>query len=251
MKPAFHKLVPLAIPLALMLATPALAQEENSCVLPGVLITEDAAGDDQSAPAGLGFGDILSIHGAELADSNALTFSFKVASMATVPPHTAWIVRLATETAPDNGDDDYFVAMATLSDGFIRYVYGTNGFAAGAPAGEPRQFRVLGELDGSSYSEDGTITLVLDKSKVPSLQPGKEVFNILPTVRVVTPAEDGAPFFTNASNETILDEAPAGFYSVAGNDCGASKSRLLGVGAFGLPALFALLGFAVLGFRRR
>lgn len=244
-----HKLWLLPLAAALTMSS-ALAQDEDACVLPGVLITEDAAGDDQSAPAGLGFGDILSIHGAELADSNTLTFSFKVASLAIPPPHIAWIVRFATETAPDNGDDDYFVAMVTLSDGFIRYVYGTNGFAAGAP-GEPRQFRVLGELDGSSYSEDGTITLVLDKSAVPSLEPGKEVFNILPTVRVVTPAEDGTPFFTNGANQTILDDAPAGFYSVAGNDCGASKSGLLGVGAFGLPALFALLGFAVIGFRRR
>lgn len=239
------------LPLAALLSLVSLpGQAEDACTAPGVLVTEDAAGDDVTAPTGEGFADILSVHGAEPADSNTLVFTYKVASLAAVPPHTAWILRFATDTAPDNGDQDYFVAMVTLSDGYIRYVYGTNGFAAGAPAGEPRQFRVQGELDGSSYAEDGNITLVLDKSKVPSLNPGLDVFNILATVRLVSPAEDGTPFFTNGANNTILDDAPAGFYTVAGDDACAGKSGLQQILA-GAWSPFALLVLMLPALRRR
>lgn len=236
------KIAPLAAALSV---SPAFAQED-ACTLPGVIVAEDAAGDHVTAPSGEGFADILSVHGAELPETDTLTFTFKVADLATLPPNTAWILRFATDTPPDNGDEDYFVAMVTLSDTFVRFVYGTNGFALGTPV-EPRQFRVAGELNAASgFAEDGTITLVLDKARVPSLEPGLEVFNILPTVRVVTPAEDGTPFFTNGANQTILDDAPAGFYSLVGNDCGNSKSGVLGIGALpaatlGLLALVALL----------
>jgi hypothetical protein len=77
------------------------------------------------------------------------------------------------------------------------------------------------------------------------------VFNILPTVRLMTPTADAAGATTNGRNETILDEVPgSGFYDVVGNEsCGSGKSGLLGAGALSPFALFLLLLPAVL--RRR
>lgn len=247
------------IPLALALTAPfAQAQEENSCVLPGVLVIEDAAGDSTLAPSGEdGFADILTVHGAELPGTNAITFTMKVADLATVPPQAAWIIRFATETLPDDGNEDYFVAMLSGPDGSTHFVYGADGFQYGVPAGEPRQFYVRGELNAASgFAADGTITFVLDRQALPSLDPGLEIFNVIPSVRLVTPTAvaDTPPFFTNADNNTILDDAPSGFYPIAGTAaCGKSvaarSASAMAAGALPLASLGLMLLGALL--RRR
>jgi hypothetical protein len=178
-----------------------------------------------------------------------LVFTYTMSDLSSFPPNIGWILRFSTDEPPANGDDDFFVAMFSTSGG-ERFVYGTNGFTAGAPA-EPRQFRIAGDLDAASgYDAGGAITLVLDKSSLPNLGPDQDVFNILPTVRLMAvPAEDPLPFTTNTANETILDDVPgSGYYRLAtGSTCGDGKS-LLGIGALPWTTL-ALLVLA--GWRRQ
>jgi hypothetical protein len=242
--------------LAALLMIPALAQADDSCTGAGALVLEDPAGDQgvtqstagATAPVPVDDFDFLSLHMGEPTPGK-LVFTYKVASHGTLPPQAAYIVRFATDTPPADGED-YFVAMLLDPSGAASFVYGTDGFALGAPAGEPRQFTIAGTLDASSnFNADGTITLVLDTSAVPSIEAGHAVFNILPTVRLVTPA-DALPFFTNADNSTIMDDTiETGYYDVTGGECGGTK--IFGMTVGGLPAatLLWLAGAALL--RRR
>jgi hypothetical protein len=141
--------------------------------------------------------------------------------------------------------------MANGPQGAPVFVYGRTGFQLGVPAGEPRQFVTDGVLEaGSGMNADGTITLVLDKTKVAGIKPGSEIFNILTTVRLVTPPDAGAPFFTNADNSTILDEADAGIYDLAADGaCGKSGLQQLVAGS--LPPLTLLVLALLPALRRR
>lgn len=239
----------------LTLSTAFAAGEE--CSAPGVLVLEDAAGDSGVQPDPMvprtgdqPFFDIVTVHMAEPAAlPGKLVFTYKMSSLSMLPPQTAYILRFSSDIAPDNGDEDFFVAMVTDVSGAAIFVYGSDGFEFGAPAGEPRQFHITGDLDpASNFNADGAITLVLDKASVPGITQGAALFNILPTVRLVTPPGD-APFFTNADNNTILDEvAESGFYDVSGDGC-AGKSGLAQVFG-GALSPFALLLLLVLARRR-
>ncbi len=247
------------IPAVTLLTLSSAFAAGEECSAPGVLVLEDATGDsgvqpDPTVPrtGNQPFFDIQTLHMSEPAGmAGKLVFTYKMSSLSTLPPQTAYILRFSSDIAPDNGDDDFFVAMVTDVSGEARFVYGSDGFEFGLPAGEPRQFHITGDLDpASNFNADGTITLVLDKAAVPGITKGAALFNILPTVRLVTPPGD-APFFTNADNNTILDEvAESGFYDVAGDGC-AGKSGLERVlaGAWSPFALLMLLVPALL--RRR
>ncbi len=252
-----HNLKPLSL-MALLALCPVQAYAEDACTAPGVLVLEDATGDAGIEPdpavgrqGSQPFFDIQTLHMAEPASmAGKLVFTYKIADLSTLPPQTGYILRFSSDIAPDNGDEDFFVAMVTDPSGGASFVYGSDGFEFGLPAGEPRQFHVAGDLDGASnFNADGTITLVLDKAAVPGIVPGAALFNILPTVRVVTPPGD-APFFTNADNTTILDDVPgSGFYDVAADGC-AGKSGLQQVLA-GAWSPFALLMLLLPALRRR
>lgn len=239
---------------ALLAVTPVLAAPET-CTAPGTLVIEDATGDQGVPPAAtppppapavvpvpLDSADIVSVGMAEPAGTQ-LVFTYKVASLADAAPDMAWIVRFSTDELPADGYEDFFVAAVNGPDQSTRFVYGRTGFQVGAPAGEPRQFVVDGDLEaGSGTNADGTLTLILDRTKVPGINVGGEIFNMLATVRVVTPADPGLPFFTNADNSTILDEADAGAYDLVGSaSCGKQGSGFA-AGALGpLTLLFLLL----------
>lgn len=246
-----HPRIALVLGLAAAMNMAAARAQDDPCTLPGVAVVEDASNDSVDTQ---GYSDLQALHLAEPASMpNKLVFTYKVRDLATLPPSFGWIVRFQTDSAPTNGDEDYFVAMLNSPRGTY-FVHGTDGFSFGLPAGEPRQFRIAGALDGAStFAADGTITLVLDKSAVPAITPGLAVFNILATTRVMTPPEPPAPFTTNADNATILDDAlGAGYYDVVGNEsCGEEKS-VLGVAIGALPsATLGLLAFAAFAPRRR
>lgn len=237
--------------LAAAMTMAAATAQDDPCTLPGMAVIEDASNDSVDTQ---GYSDLQSLHLAEPASMpNKLVFTYKMRDLATLPPSFGWIVRFQTDSAPTNGDEDYFVAMLNSPRGTY-FVHGTDGFSIGAPAGEPRQFRIAGDLDAASnYAEDGTITLVLDKSAVPAILPGLAVFNILATTRVMTPPEDPAPFSTNADNTTILDDAlGAGYYDVVGNESCGEEKAILGMTVGGVPAAtLALLALAAFVTRRR
>lgn len=251
-------LIPAVTLLTQLVGASAFAAGEE-CSTPGVLVLQDEPGDsgvqpDPTVPrtGNQPFFDIVTVHMAEPAAlPGKLVFTYKMSSLSTLPPQTAYILRFSSDIAPDNGDEDFFVAMVTDPNGVASFVYGSDGFEFGAPAGEPRQFHITGDLDAASnFNADGAITLVLDKAAVPGLVKGAALFNILPTVRLVTPPDD-APFFTNADNNTILDEvAESGFYDVAGDACGGKSSGLSQI-VGGALSPFALLMLLAPVLRRR
>jgi len=243
--------IALVLGLAAAMNVAAATAQDDSCTLPGVMVIEDASGDSVD---GNGFSDLQSLHMAEPASMpGKLVFTYKVGDLSTVPPSMGWIVRFQTDSPPTNGDEDYFVAMLASPQGTY-FVHGTDGFSLGAPAGEPRQFRIAGDLDaGSAFAADGTITLILDKSAVPGLVPGLAAYNILPTVRLMTPPESPAPFTTNGDNATILDDAlGSGYYDVVGHESCEDGKSVLGVTVGALPAAtLGLLALAAFAPRRR
>ncbi len=175
-----HNLKPLSL-MALLALCPLQAYAEDACTAPGVLVLEDATGDAGIEPdpavgrqGSQPFFDIQTLHMAEPASmAGKLVFTYKIADLSTLPPQTGYILRFSSDIAPDNGDEDFFVAMVTDPSGGASFVYGSDGFEFGLPAGEPRQFHVAGDLDGASnFNADGTITLVLDKAAVPGIVPG-------------------------------------------------------------------------------
>jgi hypothetical protein len=227
--------------------------DSGACSAPGITVVTDPAGDE-SVDTGEGAvvpvpdaaADILSLALSE--PSGQLVFTYKMSDLSTVPPNHAWIVRFSTDVPPDNGDEDYFVAMVSAADGSTSFVYGTDGFTADAPA-EPRQFRPIGDITGS-FGADGTITLAVDKAKVPGLD-ATAVYGIKPTTRGVTGLNTGAePFFTNGSDETILDQTDVpDDYTLGG--CSGGKSGLLGLGALSPLALLVLGLLSVFGINKR
>jgi len=231
-------------------AQPAPAADP-SCSLPGVVVATDPAGDETGAPA-TSFADILSLSIAE-PGSNLLVFTLKMSDLATVLPDQAWIVRFSADVAPDDGDVEYFVAMVTGPDATPHFIYGTDG--PPDPLGEtPNVFNPQGSLDASStFNADGTVSLALDKSKVPGLVNGGGVSAIVPVTNKITPTDGTVPFwygFRSVSTTELAydDVATVDDYVIGQGNCGG-KSGLLGLGAMPLPAVFALLGMAAL--RRR
>lgn len=266
---------------ALVGAMPSLALANDACSVPGVTVITDPAGDagvdlynaspvnpsalpqqppDVVVPVPAPGTDILSVSAAEPSGSQ-LVWTMKVDDLSTPPPSMAWIVRFQTDEPPENGDDDYFVAMTVTPDSdaqgvTTKFVYGTTGGSANVPvygSTPPRVFRPMGELEnGSTMNPDGTITLVLDKSKLPGMGDGVQLTNIAASVRIVSPNDANAGEFTNPSNASILDVAGTAdsSYTLQGAACkGKSGGGVLGAGAFGFFTLLPLFGAGF--FRRR
>ena len=233
------------------------AEEPASCTLPGEQVVEDASGDHQLAPAGEGFADILSLHMAEPGGADKLVFSYKMSDLGLLPPDTLWIIRFSTDVPPANGDVEYFVAMLTGPNASPHFVHGTGGPADGPGGAGPLLFTPAGALDtASNFKADGAITLVLDKSKIAGLTPGLAVFGMIPLTHRITPTDGTEPFLygfrTASGNRLAYDDTSDGFYEIlASGSCDAGKSGVLGIGAFGFPALLVLIGFAAAGLRRR
>lgn len=230
---------------AALLLPAAVSAADGRCTLPGELISEDASGDDQLAPTGAGFADILSLHMAEPAGiPGMLVFTFRMTDLAVMPPDMVWMIRFSTDVPPDNGDEGYFVAMLTRPDAAARFVHGTVTNVGGTNL---RAFNPAGALDSrSSFNADGTMTLVLDKSEVPGLKVGQAVFGMVPLTHRITPTDGTQPFaygFVSVGGALLaMDDAPDGFYEVAGSEtCSESKSLIASVGALAPATLLMLL----------
>ena len=222
-----------------------------TCSAPGITVVADASGDQQGAPADT-FADILSLSIAEPPSTdgvNRLVFTFKVADLSVVPPNSQWVVRFLTDVPPPNGDEKYFVAMLTDASGSAHFIYGSEILEAGVG---PRVWTPAGELDGAStFNADGTITLVLDESKIGGLGVGGAISAMEPQTRVdFSPTEGSVPFVTGA-NAAMLDvtDPPDEYDLVGSGSCGSGKSGILGLGAMPLAPLAAML--MLTGLRRR
>ena len=182
----------------------ARVEPTGACVLPGVQVLVDPAGDASDT---LPQHDITSVSMSE-PDSLAgkLVFTIKVVNLATVPPNWRWAVRFVAPTAPPPATgvvvDDWFVSFVSGANGAAdQFTYGSTGVAQGAA----RVFTTLGNLDpASNISPDGTITLVIPKSVLGNPAPGQAITSVFGSVRLNGP--------TGGTNETIPDSTGTGSY---------------------------------------
>lgn len=237
---------------AALILPSASAQDGNpACTLPGELISEDASGDHSIAPTGEGFPDIQTLHMGEPGGGGQLVFTYKMADLALLPPGTAWIVRFIMDELPA-GAAEYFVAMLTDPAGEPHFVHGT---AALDPAALTLLFTPAGALNAqSNFTEDGAITLALDKAEIAAMVPGAAIYGMVPLTHRVTPTDGALPFYYGFRSvggaPLAYDEAPDGFYELVAEDAcaGGGKLGLLGAGALGACLLLPL---GLIGFWRR
>ena len=186
---------------------------QSPCTGTGITVVTDPAGDQTGAPANAQL-DIQSISisekyaGASVAPK--LTFTMKVANLSTpVQPNSLWTIFF---TAP-NGTE-YFVNMSTASAGTAPiFQYGhTSTLASGTT-----QQNTDGTADPSStFSADGTITIVIADSLVGGLQPGNTIVNINARTQTLVGANGTGLLAT-------IDSTSSGRYILVGNQFCANK----------------------------
>ncbi len=189
--------------------TPELILPANPCVLPGITVLTDKGGD-LVVPLGTTTYPGYDIRSLSLAEpyglSDALVFTIKVESLMTVPPSARWPVQFRLPgDAPNVGR---FVDMRSDATGQVSFKYGTFAVTNGV-YGSPST--VLGDADaGSTYNANGTITIVVSRSKIGNPAVGSALQGFLMRVRIdpvgITP--DNMP-------DSL---APDGSYTVVGNE---------------------------------
>ena len=186
---------------------PWFCRPPDPCKLPGITILTDPAGD-LVTPIGVttypGY-DLRSLSIAEpftLVDK--LVFTIKVEGLTTVPPNTRWPVQFRLASDPDTLGR--WVDMSADAAGMVTFNYGTFVVTLGA-YGAPNT--TVGQADAeSNYNADGTITIVLSRSKIGSPAPAAVLQGFLIRVRIgntLTP--DNMP----------SGLAPEGVYIIKGN----------------------------------
>jgi hypothetical protein len=119
-----------------------------------------------AAPASLAI-DYIAV--AEPPGTSNLVFKMKVTSLASLPASSRW--RIVWNSYAATGEQ-FYVGMRTNSNGAVSFDYGTIATAVvGLVVGVPTETKI-GALPGSSFKSDGTITLIVPKSKVGNPQPG-------------------------------------------------------------------------------
>jgi len=199
----------------------------GSCSAPGVTAVTDPVGDESD---GVVQHDITSVSMAEpmtntqTGAGDNIVFTMKVQDLTTVPPGWRWSVRFTIAgygppAAPIVGaQEDWFVSMISADNAAPAFTYGTTGVFQGAA----RFFTTVGNLDPSStYSTDGTITMVLPKETFRShavcggtcapLAPGTAISIALGSVRLSPPSEVPG---SGGTNETIPDTTGASSYQL-------------------------------------
>jgi len=118
------------------------------------------------APASLA---ISYIAAGEPPGTSNLVFKMKVTSLTSVPTSSRW--RIVWNSYAATGEQ-FYAGMRTDSNGAVTFDYGTVATAVvGLVIGVPTETKI-GSLPGSSFNANGTITLVVPKSKVGNPQPG-------------------------------------------------------------------------------
>jgi hypothetical protein len=189
-------------------AVPVVLPAPDPCTLPGITVLTDQAGD-LITPIGVttypGY-DLRSLSIAEpFGLTDKLVFTIKVQDLTTVPPNTRWPVQF--QLASDPSTLGRWVDMSADAAGAVTFNYGTFVVTAGA-YGAPSTTVGLADAE-SKFNADGTITIVLSRSKIGSPIPSTAMQGFLIRVRIgntITP--DNMP-------DSL---APAGAYVIKGND---------------------------------
>jgi hypothetical protein len=188
-------------------AVPVVIPAPDPCTPPGITILTDPAGD-LITPIGVttypGY-DLRSLSiGEPYTLTDKLVFTVKVESLMTVPPSARWPVQFRLASDPANLGR--WVDMASDATGAVTFNYGTFDSTGGAYAAPNT---TVGQADAeSNFNADGTITLVLSRSKIGNPAPGGILQGFLIRVRIqntITP--DNMP----------SGLAPDGVYVIKGN----------------------------------
>jgi len=188
-------------------AIPVIIPAPDPCTPPGITILTDPSGD-LITPIGVttypGY-DLRSLSiGEPFTFTDKLVFTIKVESLMTVPPNTRWPVQFRLASDPANLGR--WVDMSADAAGMVTFNYGTfdsTGGAYGAPN------TTVGQADAeSNFNADGTITIVLSRSKIGSPAPNAVMQGFLIRVRIAnTITPDNMP----------SSLAPDGVYVIKGN----------------------------------
>ena len=182
---------------------------ERACSLPGLTRVVSAPGlTGNGSPSGMD--DLRRIWVAEPADMpGKLVFTMKVDNLNPAPlANHRWYVYF---NSPVRDVENQFVAMDTVAPGSSAAPRFIHGFRESieTPAASVGSFTVEGELPGSSYNVDGTITLVVDKAEF-GLTPGMAITNIAGSIRQTSNPENGAGL-------TVDDAGSLEPYVITGN----------------------------------
>jgi PKD repeat protein len=188
--------------------------QPTRCAEPYISIATDPAGDQTGDPANTQL-DIREISIGEPflnKCTNQLLFKMKVSDLTVVPPQARWTIFFTRA----NGTE-YFVSMNSDNTGNPTGVVFNYGHTSIGPGGV-RQLTTDGVADdGSAFSADGTIFILISNSKL--------TFNLTPPPATLPPPAPGDTFGNvNAiTQQTVgvllltVDSTGSGSYTMAGN----------------------------------
>jgi PKD repeat protein len=199
----------------------------DPCSLPGVSLVTDPTGDAKPPTAALDIQQVWVAEPFDPANPNAskLTWTMKVASLATVPPNGQWYIIW------DFGKGvRRYVAMLTDGAGTPSFRYGHVGPALAPTNPDPAANKPFddGAADSGSFAADGTIRITISNSKVAECIPTDSSFstcsasNNAPkagsTIANISPRTFSGSGTTNVTGSSATDSTsntPA--YTLSGN----------------------------------
>ena len=155
--------------------------------------------------------------------TNQLMFQMKVSNLSSVPANSRWRIVWNSVASPV---EQYFVGMTTDQNSTATFEYGTLETVVEPPVvgviGIPTE-HPAGAPDSGSFNADGTITILIDKSKVGSPHPG----DILGALNGRTLNTGDTPPETTERSSQLIDHTfvkgntdnsfPPATYTVVGN----------------------------------
>jgi hypothetical protein len=154
--------------------------------------------------------------------TNQLMFKMKVGNLLTLPPSSRWRLVWNSAATPD---EQFYVGMTTDNSAtpVVSFEYGTIQTLSVVVVGIPQENPLGTPEAGSNYNADGTITILIDKSKVGSPAPG----DLLGAVNGRTFNTGDTPPETLERSTALVDHTfvkgnidnafPAATYTVTGN----------------------------------
>ena len=180
---------------------PLFAQSGSACLNTPTQVVSDPSGDQNAGqPAQLDIQSVSVGEDYQYTGSPRMVFVLKVANLSTVPANGIWRARW-TFTPSAGTATTYYVAMLSDGSSMVTYQYGTQSGSTVSP---------VGGIEDGSYATDGTITLVVAKSKVGNPAGGTSLVN----VNGVTQSNLGGVLFlgvdsTGNGNYTVRAQDPA------------------------------------------
>lgn len=185
------------------------AGAQNSCTLPGALVSRDDSDATPNTPPDPSV-DVKSVYVAEpyFADgSNKLVFTLNVGPASSLPPSSQWYI-MWNRPSPDANYDRDYVAAKTDATGAVSYEYGKI-----SPPSVNAPTR-MGAADAGSFtpgSVSSSFVITVSDSNLDNIQAGYDLSQI--QSRTFFARVDGGPVTQSASS----DYSPLGNYTLVGN----------------------------------